>query len=90
MTIVDKAFIILVNRKPFKITENLTFAHQLKSKLKNGYIHQAFSIFIELIITYNTSELGHFIPAKLFKTRVEKFYLFFDVKYSLIKENRRN
>jgi regulator of sigma E protease len=21
-------------------------------------------------------ELGHFIPAKLFKTRVEKFYLF--------------
>jgi regulator of sigma E protease len=35
-------------------------------------------------------ELGHFIPAKLFKTRVEKFYLFFDVKYSLIKENWRN
>jgi regulator of sigma E protease len=33
-------------------------------------------------------ELGHFIPAKLFKTRVEKFYLFFDVKYSL-KENWR-
>ena len=23
-------------------------------------------------------ELGHFIPAKAFKTRVEKFYLFFD------------
>jgi len=22
-------------------------------------------------------ELGHFIPAKLFKTKVEKFYLFF-------------
>jgi regulator of sigma E protease len=31
-------------------------------------------------------ELGHFIPAKLFKTRVEKFYLFFDVKYSRIKK----
>lgn len=31
-------------------------------------------------------ELGHFIPAKLFKTRVEKFYLFFDVKYSLFKK----
>ena len=30
-------------------------------------------------------ELGHFIPAKLFKTRVEKFYLFFDVKFSLLK-----
>ncbi len=31
-------------------------------------------------------ELGHFIPAKLFKTRVEKFYLFFDYKYSLFKK----
>lgn len=31
-------------------------------------------------------ELGHFIPAKLFKTKVEKFYLFFDVKYSLFKK----
>jgi regulator of sigma E protease len=31
-------------------------------------------------------ELGHFIPAKLFQTRVEKFYLFFDVKYSLFKK----
>jgi regulator of sigma E protease len=32
-------------------------------------------------------ELGHFIPAKLFKTRVEKIYLFFfDVKYSLSKK----
>jgi len=30
-------------------------------------------------------ELGHFIPAKLFGTRVEKFYLFFDVKFSLFK-----
>lgn len=31
-------------------------------------------------------ELGHFVPAKLFKTRVEKFYLFFDVKFSLFKK----
>ncbi|MDV7186318.1 RIP metalloprotease RseP [Lutibacter sp. TH_r2] len=31
-------------------------------------------------------ELGHFIPAKLFKTRVEKFYLFFDYKFSLVKK----
>ncbi len=31
-------------------------------------------------------ELGHFVPAKLFKTRVEKFYLFFDIKYSLLKK----
>ena len=31
-------------------------------------------------------ELGHFIPAKLFKTRVEKFYLFFDWPFSLYKK----
>ncbi|UCE94094.1 MAG: RIP metalloprotease RseP [Flavobacteriaceae bacterium] len=31
-------------------------------------------------------ELGHYIPAKLFKTRVEKFYLFFDYKFSLFKK----
>ena len=30
-------------------------------------------------------ELGHFILAKLFKTRVEKFYLFFDPWFSLFK-----
>jgi regulator of sigma E protease len=31
-------------------------------------------------------EMGHFLPAKAFKTRVEKFYLFFDVKFSLFKK----
>jgi len=31
-------------------------------------------------------ELGHFIPAKLFKTRIEKFYLFFNIKFSLVKK----
>src|SRR5690606_4436068 len=31
-------------------------------------------------------ELGHYIPAKIFKTRVEKFYLFFDVKFALFKK----
>ncbi len=31
-------------------------------------------------------ELGHFIPAKYFKTKIEKFYLFFDYKFSLIKK----
>ena len=31
-------------------------------------------------------ELGHFIPAKLFKTKVEKFFLFFDIKKALVKK----
>mgnify|MGYP001374490948 CR=1 FL=1 len=30
-------------------------------------------------------ELGHFVLAKFFKTRVEKFYLFFDPWFSLFK-----
>jgi regulator of sigma E protease len=33
-------------------------------------------------------EFGHFIMAKLFKTRVEKFYLFFDPWFSLFKYKR--
>src|SRR5574343_1733292 len=41
---------------------------------------------LSLSILIVLHELGHFIPAKLFKTRVEKFYLFFDVKFSLLKK----
>lgn len=31
-------------------------------------------------------ELGHFLPAKFFKTKVEKFYLFFNPWFSLVKK----
>ena len=31
-------------------------------------------------------EMGHFLPAKYFKTKVEKFYLFFDAGFSLFKK----
>lgn len=31
-------------------------------------------------------ELGHFIPAKLFKTKVERFFLFFDVRFAIFKK----
>lgn len=43
---------------------------------------------LSLSILIVLHELGHFIPAKLFKTRVEKFYLFFDWKFSLFKIKR--
>jgi len=43
-----------------------------------------FILSLSLLIVLH--ELGHFIPAKLFKTKVEKFYLFFDYKFSLIKK----
>lgn len=42
-------------------------------------------LLLSLSILVVLHELGHFIPAKLFKTRVEKFFLFFDIKFSLIK-----
>ena len=47
---------------------------------------KALQLLLSLSLLIILHELGHFIPAKLFKTRVEKFYLFFDVKYSLFKK----
>ena len=43
-----------------------------------------FLLSLSLLIVLH--ELGHFIPAKLFKTRVEKFFLFFDIKKALFKK----
>lgn len=48
--------------------------------VKAGQFILSFSILIVL------HELGHFIPAKLFKCRVEKFYLFFNPWFSLFKK----
>lgn len=43
-----------------------------------------FILSLSLLIVLH--ELGHFIPAKLFKIKVEKFYLFFDYKFSILKK----
>lgn len=48
--------------------------------IKAGQLLLSLSILIVL------HELGHYIPAKLFKTRIEKFYLFFDPWFSLFKK----
>ena len=47
---------------------------------------QAFQLILSLSILVVLHELGHFIPARLFKTRVEKFYLFFDPYFSVFKK----
>jgi regulator of sigma E protease len=50
------------------------------------FVVKAIQLLLSLSILIVLHELGHFIPAKLFKTRVEKFFLFFDVKFALFKK----
>tara|TARA_B100000780_G_scaffold69771_1_gene46348 strand:- start:4381 stop:5694 length:1314 start_codon:yes stop_codon:yes gene_type:complete len=50
------------------------------------FLIKAIQFFLSLSIIVILHELGHFIPAKLFKTKVEKFYLFFDWPFSLFKK----
>lgn len=47
---------------------------------------KAGQLILSLSILVILHELGHFIPAKWFKCRVEKFYLFFDPWFSLVKK----
>ena len=46
---------------------------------------KAVQLVLSLSILIVLHEMGHFIPAKIFKTRVEKFFLFFDVKFAILK-----
>ena len=52
----------------------------------SAIVIQASMFLLSLSLLIVLHELGHFLPAKAFKTRVEKFYLFFDVKFSLFKK----
>ena len=46
---------------------------------------QIFYLFLGLSLLIILHEMGHFIPAKLFGTRVKKFYLFFDFLFPFSK-----
>jgi regulator of sigma E protease len=46
---------------------------------------KAAQLLLSLSILVVLHEFGHFLPAKWFKTRVEKFYLFFNPGFSLLK-----
>ena len=46
--------------------------------------------FLALSILIFVHELGHFMAAKAFKVRVDKFYLFFDWGFSLLRVKRVN
>ncbi len=50
------------------------------------FLIKTIQFLLSLGIIVALHELGHFIPAKLFNTKVEKFYLFFDWPYALFKK----
>ena len=52
----------------------------------NPFFIKAIQLLMSLSLLIVLHELGHFIPARIFKTRVEKFFLFFDVKFALFKK----
>ena len=54
--------------------------------MSSVFLIKALQLLLSLAILVVLHELGHFIPAKLFKTKVEKFYLFFDWPFSLFKK----
>jgi regulator of sigma E protease len=43
-------------------------------------------LLVSLSILIVLHEMGHFVLARIFKVRVEKFYLFFDAGFSLFKK----
>ncbi|SDD86332.1 RIP metalloprotease RseP [Riemerella columbipharyngis] len=55
-----------------------------------GLFTQIFQFILSISILVILHELGHFIPAKLFKTRAEKFFLFFDPVFSIFSMKNIN
>ncbi|WP_031426970.1 RIP metalloprotease RseP [Flavimarina sp. Hel_I_48] len=47
---------------------------------------KAIQFILSLSLLIVLHEFGHFIPARIFKIKVEKFFLFFDVKFALFKK----
>lgn len=61
-------------------TKNLSDDYSMEIAIKILQLITSLSLLIVL------HELGHFLPARWFRTRVEKFYLFFDPYFSVIKK----
>ena len=51
---------------------------------------RALQLIMALSLLVLVHEFGHFIFSRIFKVRVEKFYLFFDYKFSLFKWKPKN
>jgi regulator of sigma E protease len=52
------------------------------------YVMLGLQLILSLSILVILHELGHFLPAKKFGMRVEKFYLFFDPWFSIFKKKK--
>jgi regulator of sigma E protease len=66
-------------KKHKKINQYMTIQEVLISKVQ---------LLLALSMVVVLHGLGHFIPAKLFKTGIEKFYLFFNPWFSLFKKKK--
>lgn len=51
---------------------------------------KAAQLILSLAFLVTIHEFGHFIPARLFKTKVERFYLFFNPWFSLLRYKKVN
>ena len=54
------------------------------------FLIRALQLILALSLLVLIHEFGHFLFARVFKVRVEKFYLFFDWKFSLFKWKPKN
>ena len=54
------------------------------------FLVKALQLILSLSILVLVHEFGHFIFARIFKVRVEKFYLFFDPWFSIFKFKPKN
>lgn len=54
------------------------------------FLIKALQLILSLALLVTIHEFGHFLFARLFKIRVEKFYLFFDPWFSLFKFKPKN
>ena len=52
------------------------------------FLIRALQLILSLSILVVLHEFGHFAFSRLFKVRVEKFYMFFNPKFSLVRAKK--
>ena len=65
---------------------NYVFLQPLNKSYMSSTLIIIFQLLLSLSILVVLHELGHFLAAKFFNTKVEKFYLFFNPGFSLFKK----